>query len=275
MPTITGGYAGARCETLGVNAGTTNATTVTASATANSKGSWASLGQTTLEWRSMMLCVAQTAASNKAIDVGLSPDGTNFGVVVPDLILPGAKYADQIGMYALPLRVPAGAYVGVRCSASTASHVLNVSAVGSTRGILGSEGYSRAVALFTPTSSRGTTVDPGATAGTKGTWTQLVASSGAEVDAISVTIDAAGDVGRTATATALLDIGIGSSGNEFVIVPNLFLRWTTTTDGPLFPGSALLPVSIPVGTRVAARAQCTDATAGDRLIGLSVHGWVP
>jgi hypothetical protein len=275
MPTITNFHPGARCETLGVTESTTTAATVTASGTANAKGAWTSLGQTTMEWRSMLLCVAQTAASNKAIDVGLSTDGTNFGIVVPDLIFQGLKNADQIGIYSLPLRVPLGAFVGVRCAASTASHVLNVSASGSTRGINGSEGYSMAVALFTPTLSRGVAIDPGGTANIKGAWTQLIASSPVEVDAISIMIGQAGDVNRTNNATALLDIGLGASGSEAVIIPNLFLRWTTTLDGPFLTGEVILPISIPSGSRLAARGQCTDVTAGDRTFDVSIHGWVP
>jgi hypothetical protein len=218
--------------------------------------------------------MAQTAASDKIIDIGVSGDNTNWYVIAENLRLAGRKSADIIQSLALPLRVRSGAYVAVRCAASTASHVLNVAITGSSVGMKGGTGYSRAVALYSAATSRGTAVDPGGTANTKGSWAQLVASTTKSVDSVYVMVGQNADTTRTATATALLDIGVGASSSEFAMIPNIFMRWTTTLDGPQI-NIGPLPCYIPSGSRVVARAQCTDNVAGDRTMDVGIIGFVP
>lgn len=271
---LPGGFMHGRSETLGFTAGTTAGTTVTASATANSKGSWTSLGQAGFEWNWLNLLMAQTAVSDKIIDIGLSDNGTNWWVLAENIRLAGRKNADTIQSIALPLRVEEGMFVGVRCAASTGSHVLNVTITGTSVGLYGTPGYSRAVALYSAASSRGTAIDPGGTANTKGAWTQLTASTSQSIDTIYVMIGQNADVTRTATATASLDIGIGAASSEFAMIPDLFMRWTTTLDGPQI-NIGPLPCYIPSGTRVSARAQCTDITAGDRTLDVGILGFIP
>jgi hypothetical protein len=270
---VPAGYAHARCEALGVNTATSLGTTITASATQNSKGSWTSIGQTTFEWNSFIISVCNIAASNKVFDIGISDDNTNWWIIAPDLKVPGLKYADFIEEFTMPLRVPAGKYIGARCAASTASHTLDIGLVGSHSSMMGMPGYSRAVSLYTVGTSRGVAIDPGATTNTKGPWTELIASTPTNVDSIIVMQGQNADVNRTATARMLMDIGIGASGQEFAIVPNLFSYWTTTSDGPTMNWGPIT-VSIPAGSRISARAQCTDNTSGDRTVDVGVIGFV-
>lgn len=268
------GFCHGRSETLGVTTASSAGTTVTASATANSFGSWASLGQTTFGWDWLNLYMAQTAASDKVIEIGVSSDNSTWYTIAEGLRLAGRKSADIIQSLALPLRVRSGAYVGVRCKASTGSHVLNVAITGSSVGMKGGTGYSRAVQLYTDATSRGVAVDAGASANTKSSWVQLDAATANSVDSIYVMVGQNADTGRTATATALLDIGVGSSGNEFAMIPNIFMLWTTTLDGPQI-NIGPLPCYIPNGSRVVARMQCTDTVAGDRTADVGIIGFVP
>lgn len=275
MTIATAGFQHGRSETLGVTAASSSGTTVTASGTANTKGNWASLGQATFNWQWFNLLIAQTVASDKTIDIGLSADGsTNWFSICDGLRLAGRKSADIIQSLALPLRVPSGMFLGVRCAASTANHILNVAATGSSVGMMGGIGYARGIALYTEATSRGVAIDPGGTANTKSAWTQLVASTSFGVDSIYVMVGQNADTTRTATATCLLDIGVGASSSEFAMVPDLFLRWTTTLDGPQI-NIGPVPCYIPAGSRVSARAQCTDITAGDRTLDVAVVGFVP
>lgn len=271
---LPGGFMHGRSETIGFTSGSTAGTTVTASATANSKGSWASLGQAGFEWNWLNLMMAQTAASDKIIDIGLSDDNSNWWVLAENIRLAGRKSADIIQSMALPLRVEEGMFVGARCAASTGSHVLNVTITGTSVGLYGNPGYSRAVALYTAGTSRGVQIDPGGTANTKGAWTQLVATTSQSIDTIYVMVGQNADTTRTATATAALDIGIGASSSEFAMIPNLFMRWTTTLDGPQI-NIGPLPCYIPSGSRIAARAQCTDNVAGDRTMDVGILGFIP
>lgn len=275
MPYAAAGFQHGRAQTLGVNTTNSTGTTVTASATANSFGSWASLGQTAFAWNWLNLMVAQTAASDKVIEIGVSSDNSTWYAIASGIRLAGLKSADIIQSIALPLRVGSGMYVAVRIKASTGSHVLNVSVCGSSVGMKGGTGYSRAIQLYSEgATSRGVAIDPGGTANTKSAWTQLTASTSASVDSVYVMVGQNADVTRTATATALLDIGVGAASSEFAMVPNLFMRWTTALDGPQF-NIGPIPCAIPAGSRVTARAQCTDITAGDRTLDVGVIGFVP
>lgn len=265
---------GGRAETIGATytAGVSAiGTTVTASATANTKGSWASLGTPSFQYEAFDFQVAQTAAGNKLVDIGINDGAGNWHVIVSDLAFPGLKNADELCNYRLPVRLKSGKQVGVRCAASTGSQVLNVALTGYSRGDNGGNGYSRMIRLDTPASSRGIQVDPGATANTKGAWTQLVASTAQHYDALYVVVGQNGDVARTATATALADIGLGAAASERVVIPNIFMRWTSTQDGPiLMLGPA--PIQVPAGVRLAARGACSDVVAGDRTFDVSIYG---
>lgn len=265
---------GGRAETIGTtytDGSAVTGTTITASGTANSKGSWTSLGTPSFQYEAFDFVVAQTAASDKIIDIGINDGSGNWHVIVADLQFYGRKSADLMYGYGLPVRLKSGQQVGVRCAASTASHVLNVALTGYSRGDNGGAGYSRMVRIDTPGTSRGVAVDAGATASTKGAWTQLIASTAQHYDALMVMVGQNADTTRTATATALLDVGLGASSSEFVLIPNIFMRWTTTLDGPLLKYGPC-PVQVPAGVRLAARLACTDATAGDRTADVAIYG---
>jgi hypothetical protein len=89
-------------------------------------------------------------------------------------------------------------------------------------------------------------VTASASAHTKGNWSQLIASTSAETTFISFAINTV-NVSATNTAT-LLDIGVGASGSETVIVPDIAVGGASTA---IFN----IPVKVPSGTRIAARCQ--------------------
>ena len=97
-------------------------------------------------------------------------------------------------------------------------------------------------------------VTANASAHTKGAWVQLVASTAANADVLILNVACAANATNTA---ALIDVGIGASGAETVIIPNLAVGGS---DGN---GSwyITLPVKIPAGSRLAARSQ-TVRTGG-------------
>lgn len=99
--------------------------------------------------------------------------------------------------------------------------------------------------------SQGTTVTTGA-ANTKGSWAELTASS--EFASCGIMVH----IGNNARSSRyLVDIGVGASGSEDAIIPNLLLRAESSTS---ICTSFYFPLSIASGTRIAARAQSEDAT---------------
>jgi hypothetical protein len=90
-------------------------------------------------------------------------------------------------------------------------------------------------------------VPTGGTAHTKGSWTTLVASTA--IDASVLRLYMGGHTSTGVASPALVDIGIGSASNEVVILSNLDVG---NHGGPL---NLQIPMTIPAGTRIAARAQ--------------------
>jgi hypothetical protein len=90
-----------------------------------------------------------------------------------------------------------------------------------------------------------------ATPHTKGSWSQVIASTSNVTTLIRFFI--AGVNVSTADSATLLDIGVGASGSETVIVPNLAIGGSA---GSFYS----IPVEIPSGSRIAARIQGVRAS---------------
>lgn len=107
---------------------------------------------------------------------------------------------------------------------------------------------------FDATNSIGTAVAPG-TANAKGSWVQL--SAALDYDVAFVYISAMTKNGITNPVNYALDIGIGASGSEVVVVPNLICP----NGSNAFLGRQYsIPLRIPAGTRVAARCQASNVS---------------
>lgn len=244
---------------------------------ADTKGSWGNLGAaTSFAYEGFTLYInSNNAAASFMLDIGIS-DGSNRFIIVPDLMFSAAKTLEEHNLQIfIPVHVPSGAQLSVRAAASTATNGCNICLVGHSANPGGFPGYSRAVAMFTPASSRGAAVDPGGTANTKGAWSQLVASTAVDVAAIFGVIGYNADVARAAVASSLVDIGIGAAASEFVILPDFSLAWGTSYDGPTDVVINPVPCAIPSGTRIAARSACSLNTAGDRTVDVALYGLVP
>lgn len=102
--------------------------------------------------------------------------------------------------------------------------------------------------------STGTTVTSGA-ADTKGSWVELTASTNFDYDSIDILIRDSG----TALAN-LLDIAVGGSGSEEVILENLLLG-RSDGSGDRVIHTVRLPFHIKKGSRIACRHQADNATS--------------
>lgn len=269
--------ANARHESRGEDFSSSRGTVLTASATINVKGVWSALGAATgftYEGFTVYLHRPQPAA-DYMIDIGIDDGAGNNSILLPDLHFAAFKQADEQNLQMfVPVHVPAGALVVARVASSTASAICACLIVGHSANPGGFPGFSRVVALFTPALSRGINVDPGGTANTKGAWAELTASSSVDVAALFGVVGYNGDIARAATASMLLDIGLGAGGSEFVLVPDISFGWGTTWDGPNDVFFQPIAAQIAIATRVAARAQCDVTTDSDRDIDLAVYGLV-
>ena len=266
---------GARIKTEGADAANSRGTGVTASATLNTKGAYtqltASLSQ---DADGLVLNVLQAGSTNCSylLDLAIGTAGSEQ-IIVPDLLASTGSGGGGVvmgGSVYLPIPTRAGQRLAARCQASTASAVLRVLAHTVKYGLGNAAELGRIVSIGTAAAtSRGTSIDPGASAGAKGAWTQLTASSPIPARGVIVMLGNQNNSART-NCTWLVDIGIGAAGSETVLMPDMLFAGSAGADtiGPCY--WPLTAVAIPAGTRIAARASCSITDATDRLFDIAL-----
>lgn len=278
---------GFRSETLGATSGTTTrgGTAVTGSATADTKGSWSQIAASTGFSASAILLSAnaQFLDTNYLLDIGIGGSGSEQ-VLIPDLMIAvpnGVTFNVMI-----PVAIPAGSRLAARCADSFGSSALYVSAV------LFSDSFLNYPPVQTITAygvdaanSAGTVVNAGASANTKGSWTQIAASTSRTCSGLMIAAvrPSQNVVAQTSPVYHLADIAVGASGSEQILVSDLrfesnvgtggLVSGSPTNKGALQPGSLVLPpCDIPQGSRLAMRLQSTSTDAEDRTIAFVLYG---
>jgi hypothetical protein len=113
----------------------------------------------------------------------------------------------------------------------------------------------------------GVVVTAAGSTNTKGSYAQIAASASFTSNYVSMFTH-----GGTATdgLEFLFDLAIGAAASEVVIVANTMVEETGTQDAGKF-GIWMIPLAIPSGSRIAARCQCSTASATCR-IALTLNG---
>lgn len=107
-----------------------------------------------------------------------------------------------------------------------------------------------------PGGTSGTIVTPAV--GSKGSWTQIVASL--DHDTYGLVVCAQNNATAGANRSAVMDIAIGGAGSEQIIIPDLI---ASNANSIANPGGGIwyyFPMFIPAGTRISARAQGSVTT---------------
>jgi hypothetical protein len=115
--------------------------------------------------------------------------------------------------------------------------------------------------------SSGTIFSVTSTKNTKGAWTQLVAATAFDIDYLIVILSSAAV--DSVSGTTAFDIGIGPSGSEVVLIPNLVFGWANAANHT----TQIIPIQIPAGTRVSARFAASTGTNTSDKVSLSLHGF--
>lgn len=112
-----------------------------------------------------------------------------------------------------------------------------------------------------------TTVTAAGSADTKGSWTEIIAAAAYDFDVKFIDVTFA-DTRQSGTDTSMLvDIGIGGSGSEVVVIPNL-LAGHRHGDPYI---TTRVPISVAAGTRISAR--CQSCIASDTvLVTIDLYG---
>jgi len=180
-------------------------------------------------------------------------------------LLFSAKLYREVNQVYFPVSIPSGTRISTRaqCRAALARNY-NIGFHPIYRyGFLKSS-CSRILTLGANTAdSGGTSVDPGGTVDTKGSWVEFSSSLPFTSRYILVSLGCQ-QIARD-NATWYYDIGIGAAGSEVAIISDIQARCHADQDEiwPHFFG--LIPVEIPIGNRVAMRCKASITSASRYL----------
>lgn len=251
--------------------------TVTAHATIHTKGSWVEVHAATAGDAQMMVLVCHgTAVTNTnttcLMDVGIGAAGSE--VVILSNLQVGyiVNNSRQALIWEIPIYIPSGSRIAVRCqSVISSQNTLRVA-----MDLYGGERFAglttnaRAETYGADTAnSRGKTLTTGA-ANTKGSYAEMTASTGIPIRHFAYFVG--GNSLTNLSGTGFIDIAIGASSSEVVIIPNIPYGFSTSEQSEYpFPHVHNVGFTIPAGTRIAARAQQSNAstTIDLILVGLS------
>lgn len=265
---------GMRWASQGFNTTTGQGVTLNTNASNNQKGSWVELVSSSAFDASGVLVEVQFASNNTRdwlLDIGVGSAG-NEQPILSNLLCSVGTQVTHWGSVYFPVVIPEGSRIAARGQCNLSSNSIRLGVHLLERGFGLESGLYRATTYGVDTSTtRGTSIDPGGVVQTKGSWSQLSSSINATRQVVLLLGQQRNAV--MTTCTWMLDVGIGSAGNEQVVLPDLWVTANANTDAlnPTVIGP--LPINLPAGVRLAARALNGDITdATDRLFDLTVVG---
>jgi hypothetical protein len=207
-----------------------------------------------------------------AFDIGIGASGSEQ-VLIPSLGITSETNATVSLSFYFPLSVAAGSRLSARVLDSIGNLASYASAVLVGEGFASPSGASRVTAYGMSTSSQTSLAVPGAV-NTKGAWTQIVAATTNQMTAANVMIGTYSPA--NAHLPGLVDIGVGASGSEQVIVGNVPVISPSHTGASTssFAVSYLLPLTAPAGSRLAMRYQAGNGngTYSNMQVYASIYG---
>jgi hypothetical protein len=226
------------------------ATLITAAGSNNTKGSYTQLIASTAHPAGGLLVIlggANTSGGAYLVDIAIGAAASEQ-IILPDLYYHAQSDSTYMYFY-IPISVPKGSRLSARTACSSSGRTVRVNVTP----VSGEAHESSAVAYGTDAAnSRGTQIVSSGTGNTKGSWTQI-ASSTTQSHRWCVAM-----FRGVSGSQYLVDIGVGGSGSEQVVVPNINLRDSSGGD----PVSFGFPLMIPKSTRVAARCQAAGSSFG-------------
>lgn len=258
---------------------------ITANTSTNTKGAWTQLiASTAVQASGLMISIlaeqsTATVATVFLVDIGFGAAASE-SVVIPNLAVSCTAYATlaSTGVYSyfFPITVPASTRISARYQGSRSNDNLcyvTVATVGGGTGMLNGSGTVEAWGPDTSVSKL-IELDPGGSAGTKGSYSQLIASTARKTREITIAFaNPDNDSGGTDQVKKVwsVDIAVGGAGSEQIIIPDIPASrgWSICFS----PHVLRLPISIPSGTRVAARCCATTTSTGaPRKIAVAAYG---
>lgn len=248
----------------------------TADASANTDGSWVeTFSSTPFDAFGMLVSLcAETTNADRLVDIGIGAGGSEI-VLVEDLPACRTTSMTWCDHAYLPIKIKEGSRLAHRSRATTGSATTLVGMTLLGGGFVGRHGGHSLCTTFgaNGADSGGTQIDPGGTAGTKGSWVQIPSSTTTTQMTRAIMVGV-GNVANTSRASNnwLVDIGIGGAGSEQVILSNLHCHAEVSgIVTPRFFGP--IPVSVAIGSQFSARCVCSITDATDRLLDVIIYAF--
>lgn len=259
-------------ETLGMTSG--QGTTITANASANTKGSWTSVGTTAGAAVFVEVRVhAGAQATSYLVDFGVdTAGGTSYTTAIGNILLSAPDSSTGLqgdglminSIVPMWITLPSGTRCAFRCQASTGSATCDADVrlySGTSIGAMtfvGSFGANTA-------DSGGVTVTSGGT-WSKGSWTQLSSSIGGAVNVLVPIVQNTAATTALANRGFLVDIGTGAASSEVVKIGDIPCFTGTLEPGPAVNGNISWLIDVSSGTRIAARSAYPDGATDFEMV---------
>ena len=269
---------GALCNPQDVAVNLTNysGTSLNAPSTANTKSAWQQLiAATSYDSCALDLCfIIQPLESGGAavsFDIGIGGSGSEV-TVIQNIAGAGTQYEGIPNRVRLPIGFPAGTRIAARSQNSNVTPTQDIQCFLELfdGDFLAAECCAGVDALgFNAATSLGTIITPSASAGVKGSYSQIISATSQDYCGIFFTVNNNFIADTTHYPAEAIDIAVGAGGSEQVIFPNFMFQNFGAISSCL--PSQVHYCDIPAGTRIAARSSDTSGTATN-TVGVIVYG---
>ena len=242
---------------------TTTGTSITASASANTKGAYVELvsaANNDLDSNSIELVFdgLNSALGDFLVDISVGDAGFEevviHNVYVKTTSTPGAL----VSRVTLPISFQSGVRISARCQANNSSLAINMFIILSSGNFKQPTGFSEAVAYGDDEATSTGTLVARSSVGVFGSWVEITASTTDEIHAIAIASHRQG--GSWQNGKYNYQVAVGSAGNEEVIISDILSATTASESGSgLLAGAYMVEVAI--GQRLSIRAAASVADA--------------
>lgn len=245
------------------------ATVLTSGGGIGTKGAYVQLiASTTYAAKGIIVEITGNAAGFlDIVDIAVGAGGSEV-VLLPDLLGGQATTVICTNRYFFPCSIPAGTRISARNAGSINGTTVQVAVQLLHAGMLDG-GYGNIVKAYGVDTANavGTLVTGNASANTKGSYSQLTASTSQTIEAMVVALTEHATI--TPSKWQLVDIAVGAGGSEVVVLSNLQFAQQDSGDNFYELVSGPFPCNIPAATRLSARLQ---GDTGSQVFKLAVYG---
>jgi hypothetical protein len=241
--------------------------------TANTKGSWYQLVASTLFPTSyLMICVRFANSDyNYLMDIGVGGAGSEV-VIIPNIHFSrSSNTAWNTSFTIIPVNIPAGTRIATRAQSSTANKNYQFLGGYGGGGFATPSNFSFVDSYgATTASSRGTSIDPGGSAWSYGSWVQMTASTTRAAKGFFLSFGGQGNTNRV-DGHWIVRLGMGGAGSEIVMC-TMAACSQSLYNADIQPNiTAFVPLNIPSGVRLSLSATSGITDATDRTFDAVLH----